>query len=131
MDDIQRNRYIVRPGLTGLAQAMGRKVIMTIAAPIKIGFIRNFLMRQVTKYNTVPTKYMGGFSFISRFNNAFTLSSNFGKPQTIPFEKVELMAPADIDGFLTFYFGDYMQLPPLEKRQSKHFVTVDFGPYNE
>ena len=110
---------------------LGRKVIMAIAVPIGIGFVRDFLLRQVTKYNTVPTKYMGGFSFISRFNNAFTLSSNFGKPQTIPFEKVELMAPADIDGFLTFYFGDYMQLPPMEKRQSKHFVTVDFGPYNE
>lgn len=109
----------------------GRKVLMACSSPIGIKFIRNFLMHQVTKHNSHPTKYMGGFSFISRFDNAFTLSSNWGKPQIIPFETVELMAPADIDGFLRFYFGDYMQLPPVEKRQGKHFATVDYGPYND
>ncbi len=111
--------------------SVGRKVLMVFSSPIGIKFIRNLLMRQVTKNNSHPTKYMGGFSFISRFNNAFTLSSNWGRPQTIPFETIGLMAPADIDGFLTFYFGDYMKLPPVEKRQGKHFAIVDYGPYND
>lgn len=109
--------------------SVGRKVIMFLSRPIGIKWVRDYLVYQVTKYNRKPTKYIGGFSLISRFHNAFTVASNWGVPQYVPFEKVELMAPADIKAFLTFYFGDYMQLPPVDKRQSKHFAAVEYGSY--
>lgn len=111
--------------------SLGRKIIMKMSRPIGIKAISDFLMHQVTKYNSRQTNYIGGFSLISRFRNAFMLASNWGKPRYVPFEKVELMAPADIKAFLTFYFGDYMKLPPVEKRQGKHFQTVEFGPFEE
>lgn len=39
----------------------------------------------------------------------------------IAFEGHEFMGPSDPDGVLRLSFGDYMQLPPEEKRISEHF----------
>ena len=50
MNDIQRKRYCVRPGLTGLAQCMGRNGI-TIFEKINydIEYINNYSLRQDIK----------------------------------------------------------------------------------
>ncbi len=110
--------------------SFGKKIIMTLSATLDFSFIRNFFIRQVKKYNSVQTKYMGGFPFISRFKNAFSSTSVWSRPIDVPFESIQLMAPNNLEGFLTFYFGDYMQLPPIEKRSSKHFTKVDYGKYD-
>ena len=49
--------------------------------------------------------------------------------QSYPFAKVGLMAPADINVFLTFYYGNYLQLQPGKTRQGKHFAAVEYGSY--
>ena len=48
----------------------------------------------------------------------------------IRFEDFEFWGPADPDRYLRDYFGDYMQLPPPEKRRSEHAVEAIFpiGP---
>lgn len=47
----------------------------------------------------------------------------------LPFEDTSFSAVADYDTMLTRIFGDYMQLPPVEKRKTHHYVEVDFGKY--
>ena len=51
----------------------------------------------------------------------------------LPFEDLQVKAPVDYDGFLTFMFGkDYMTPPPEEKRVPKHTATViDLGKAGE
>lgn len=110
--------------------SFGKKVIMFFTIPLNVPFIRRFFLRQVKKYNSLNTNYIGGFSLVSRFSNTFAPKSIWGKPKDVPFETIQLMAPADLDGFLTFYFGDFMQLPPEEKRQGKHLLKVDYGKYD-
>lgn len=39
---------------------------------------------------------------------------------TLPFEGRQFMAPVGYDQILRNYYGDYMQLPPVEKRTSPH-----------
>lgn len=39
------------------------------------------------------------------------------------FESVEVMIPKDYVEYLTHFYGDYMQIPPVEKRD-KH--TIDY-----
>lgn len=49
--------------------------------------------------------------------------------EDIVFEGLKVRGPKDIQGFLTYYFGgDYMTLPPEEKRRPVHTANyIDFG----
>ena len=107
-----------------------KKIIMFTSSFLCIESVKRFALHQITKYNTEKTPYMGGFSFESRFKNTISPSEIWGKPKYIDFEKVKLLAPQKIEKFLEFYFGNYMQMPPVEKRQCKHFTKVDYGIYD-
>ena len=41
-----------------------------------------------------------------------------GKP--CPFEDTTVLLPAEYDKYLSHFFGNYMQLPPVEQRIEKH-----------
>lgn len=46
------------------------------------------------------------------------------------FENTTFMGAKDYDGYLTHLYGDYMQLPPEDKRYDKHMLLkIDFGKY--
>lgn len=50
----------------------------------------------------------------------------FGEPKLYPFEDMQIFGPADAHAYLTALYGDYMQLPPEEKRVSNHdFLFLD------
>ena len=38
----------------------------------------------------------------------------------VPFENIEAMIIKDYDAYLTYLYGDYMKLPPEEKRVGHH-----------
>ncbi len=49
----------------------------------------------------------------------------------IEFEHVLMPVPRDYDGFLKHMYGDYMELPPEEKRGNRHgIINIDFGNYS-
>ena len=45
------------------------------------------------------------------------------------FEDTEFPGSVLYDEYLTYFYGDYMTLPPEEKRITHQFEEVDFGPY--
>lgn len=45
-------------------------------------------------------------------------NDHFEKPITVTFEGYDFYAPRDYDEYLTRIYGDYMKLPPLDKRTS-------------
>ena len=48
----------------------------------------------------------------------------------IEFEDTKFKAPADCNDYLKRTYGDYMQLPPEDKRYNRHnLVNLDFGKY--
>ncbi len=47
----------------------------------------------------------------------------------LPFENTTAFFPKDQDRFLRVLYGDYMQLPPVEKRKNHYPYELDFGPY--
>lgn len=49
--------------------------------------------------------------------------------QKLPFEGMELSFSANLDKELWDLYGDYMQLPPVEKRKNHYPARLDFGPY--
>lgn len=57
----------------------------------------------------------------------------YGEGTTLIFEGLEVSAPAKYHEWLTQVYGDYMQLPPEEKRVGHHYVDVIdlHKPYTE
>ena len=52
----------------------------------------------------------------------------FSGVKELPFEDTTMACPADVDAYLRFQFGDYMQLPPEEKRlRHNGFVDLEKG----
>lgn len=47
-------------------------------------------------------------------------SSVFHGTSWLPFEDIEIPVPGDYDQYLSITYGDYMEFPPVEKRQQNH-----------
>ena len=55
-----------------------------------------------------------------------------GTPQAFPFEDKLFMGVEHFDEYLSNKYGDYMQLPPVEKQIQHHFFRLDLNrPYKE
>ena len=72
------------------------------------------------------------------FNNYFKLlfepmQTGWFKPVRVPFEDTTICVPTDYDKYLKTVYGDYMQLPPEDKRTTLHnTVKIDLQtPYTE
>lgn len=48
----------------------------------------------------------------------------FGEGASYSFEGIEVNGPVDYDRYLRRLYGEYMQLPPVEKRKSHHHYTA-------
>lgn len=57
----------------------------------------------------------------------------FGEGVKVEFEGLQLLIPKSYDKYLARIYGDYMKLPPIDKRQSHHYTeVVDLQkPYTE
>ena len=47
----------------------------------------------------------------------------------VEFEDILVNVPKNYDGILTTLYGDYMELPPEDKRYNHMVDYIDFGPY--
>lgn len=57
-----------------------------------------------------------------------TKKSCFGDPKLAEFEDMYIYIPFDVHGYLTALYGNYMELPPIEKRVTHHdFVLCDLN----
>ena len=48
----------------------------------------------------------------------------------VPFEDTTMPIPAEYDFYLKRIYGDYMQIPPVEKRLLSYYVDIDYGKYS-
>lgn len=86
--------------------------------------------------NKIITKYMG-----KQTKKVVTSDGNYGlKKETIDadlmneiimykFEDREYPGFRDYDRYLSYFYGDYMKLPPIEKRNHHGRLEIDFGLY--
>lgn len=54
---------------------------------------------------------------------------DFIPPKKVKFEDIEANVPNNSDKILTQIYGDYMQMPPEDKRYNHAPEKLDFGPY--
>lgn len=62
--------------------------------------------------------FASGFYSMRRVSSIFPLS-------TLHFEGWEFMTPADPDAYLTLIYGDYMRVPPEDKRESHNILKIE------
>ena len=84
--------------------------------------------RIVKQYNRIATRYNSSSTaryyaqVAESFGHWEMERAFFSSRVELPFENVTFSAPGDYDGFLTAGYGDYMKLPPEDKRSSTHGI---------
>lgn len=84
--------------------------------------------RAVRRYEHQPTGVMADFTMRDPQNWVVRQEELF-PTRDVPFEDITVMLPQEYDTLLKRGYGDYMQLPPVEKRRNHNPHQVDFGPY--
>lgn len=78
------------------------------------------------KYENINSPYIS--NLVSKGQLVFK-REYFEISKKVPFENFKANIPSQADTILTLQFGDYMSLPPEDKRTSHTFQDIDFGDY--
>ena len=92
------------------------------------------IIKKFFKYlaKTPKSDKMWQYNIIDFYTNKIYEAEWFEKGVEMPFEDFTVMMPQGYDSFLTKQYGDYMQLPPEDKRIPHHnHYYVDFGDPSE
>lgn len=79
-----------------------------------------------TMYNGEDTGIYGYFCDTDGFCQTMPASDIFPL-RKMKFEDIEIYFPNESEKMLTAVYGDYMQLPPVEKRKNHYPYILDFG----
>jgi phosphorylcholine metabolism protein LicD len=91
------------------------------------------VLKWISKYVPLPLVYASNYQqhFNSYHAGTYLKPSECAKLVRTPFEDMEVLIPSGYHNYLTRQYGNYMQLPPEEKRVSNHDVKADpFTPCN-
>lgn len=76
------------------------------------------------KYNSKNTNYLVGNWCAYGINKELQLKKNMDKYKIVKFENIEAMIFENYDEILKTTFGNYMELPPIEKRITHHNTEI-------
>lgn len=128
----ERKRKILR-GVYEMKELRWRKtrssfknIIVELCSLILLPFPARFWARRMEsygqKYNGASTDYYAENCY-GMPNNRF-LKSDFSNTIDWPFEDKSFKVMIGYDDYLRRFYGDYMQLPPIEKRISHHHYNA-------
>lgn len=107
------------------SKSMIGRAVRRIFHPILQSFPKNYFCRKLIKnsrmYNRINTLYIGNFTSYAKV----LLKKDYVE-QLIKcsFEGKEYNVPIGYDMWLRAFYGDYMKLPPKEKRVGKHNIKA-------
>lgn len=111
-------------------QAIQARIIGNVGKLLPKLFLRTLLYKEETRYNG-KGKYV---TVISGSNNCrdYFLKEYLETGIEVDFDGYTFTVPKKYDEILKSIYGDYMQLPPVEKRVCRHNPgIIDFGKYGE
>lgn len=92
--------------------------LLVIAYPKRIAISK--ICKLSKKYSSQKTKYVGQFTKMTYKSREVYESKWFDYADNSSFEGRQYMIPREYDAVLKTEFGDYMKLPPAEKRITHH-----------
>lgn len=135
---VQRHYYIAKSMVTmrklayfqGISGAMSlQKFIRIVSRPIAklmgYRFWNKCLLKIAKKYKYEECEYVGVVTSCFHTMEEYIRREGYGTPVKVEFEGKLYNAPADTHTYLSNLYGDYMQLPPVEKRVAHHFSVYE------
>ena len=110
----------------------GKKIVYAALCVLSHFYNRDALVK---RYYHEMTRYQGDKQCYTSLAGAYGYSKEIIDHALLehfimlPFEGIEFSVMKDYDIYLGKVFGDYMQLPPEEKRVNHSYQHVDFGKY--
>lgn len=114
-------------GFAGKIAAFGCRVLHEILRPfpaLPTYFAKKYL-EVCSLYNSEPTEWITDFTYIRTEDATMRLDEVFPL-RCVPFENTQIFVPQEYDKILRQYYGDYMQLPPEEKRKNHPPAQLEF-----
>ena len=88
------------------------------------------LEKEMKRYNNRQTEKIVLFGGSYGYKNESVERKWFEESVSLKFENTEFSAPKYYTEYLEYFYGDYMKLPPEDKRYNRHgIVNLDFGKY--
>ena len=114
-----------REGVTSKKDTLPEKVLMKVPRALRLK-IRNWCDRNIQKWNNTEHQYFFPSTILDA--KVYYPADLFDNMSEIMFAGKKYMCVRDYDTFLRLYYGDYMQLPPEEKRVLTHHpIFIDFS----
>ncbi|MCI5698923.1 MAG: LicD family protein [Lachnospiraceae bacterium] len=93
---------------------------------VKPAFLYRKLVKEATRYNDQPTKYINAFE-VTMSDRAYLSMDELYPLKKMRYEDLEVTMPNQYDVYLTRLFGDYMTMPSEDKRVNHCPYILDFG----
>lgn len=115
MNNLDKNRPFIEKFLISFAR------ITKLGKYIDGHKVLNKLEAMLKSYDMYKSDICGTFHGAYKLRE-FVNSKYFMKRQMYSFEGTDFYGPRDYDGYLKCIYGDYMKLPPVERRKGKHKI---------
>lgn len=113
-----------KDGFVNSVDTKKKKIFLLITKILSFFYNRNRLFKKIQelmrKYNNIDTKYLASFGGVY-LPKEITKKRLSEKTMYAEFENHKFRIITQYDEYLRHYYGDYMKLPPEEKRKGHHY----------
>lgn len=96
-----------------------QKAVRPLAKILSYEYLHKILLREMTKCDA-SAAYCCNFASSYHPSKQIVRKEVYGEPRYVPFEDGLFPVPHDAEGLLTTIYGNYMKMPPIRKRKSRH-----------
>ena len=106
-------------------------VLFIISKLLTFDYLRQKMEKNMVRYKNKNMNLICNLGGFYGFYKELTFRSYFEETMRAKFEDRKYRIIRDYDIFLRSVYGDYMSMPPVERRHTHEFVQLDYGKYDE
>lgn len=102
------------------------QISKVVSVFFSLKYLRNKRKQIISKYSKTESPFVTNMAF---YKCSITRKEYLEDLIKHVFEGKQYYIPKEYDRMLNSIYGDYMKLPPIEKRVNHSIIEFDFGPY--
>ena len=118
-----KNKYIIETDT--FIKKIEKVILKIMSLFVSKQYIIEKINKIASKYKDVETGYFTNYS-TPYFNKSRLQKKWYNSTKFLKFETKDYPCPSNYNDDLEYIFGDYMTLPPVEKRRSHGIIDVEF-----